>query len=322
MKRFKALVILLSLIMASPTFTISPKAWETNVTSTSPIVYESITTSINVYSTLIAPKLAPASVTPIRKYTVTVGTRFVANGVSGSYLRLTNNDIVSSTQFKKSTLTYTDLYVTGTVSRFDTEVYQTNKASVPTWEHPISSSRKIQTILNAGSLVEVNGKASNKYGSLFFRTKSGAYIFSGNVTRVNYLKPAAGNVTSHFGSRTSPITGLSEFHYGTDFGWGGGYRIVASRAGVVKETKYNFSDGRGRFIIIDHGNGIETRYYHLSEIYVTVGQKVIQGQQVGLMGNTGSSTATHLHFEVRVNGVAKNPLTYINTTYLCTTGCR
>jgi murein DD-endopeptidase MepM/ murein hydrolase activator NlpD len=322
MKKIKMALILLSLIMASPSLTLKPKAWETNVTTIAPVVYEVTTTTINVYSTIVAPKLAPSSVTPIKKYTVTLGTRFVVNGASGTYLRLSNNEIVWSGQFKKSTLTYNDLYIPGTVKRFDIVVYQTNKTSVPAWEHPLATSRKVTTYSNAGTLVQINGNATNKYGSLFLRTNTGAYIFSGNLTRVNYLKPCPGNVTSHFGIRVSPITGLSETHYGTDFGWGNGLRIVASREGVVKETKYNFIDGRGRFIIIDHGNGIETRYYHLSDIYVTVGQKVIQGAEIAKMGNTGSSTATHLHFELRINGVAKNPLNYINSTYLCTTGCR
>jgi murein DD-endopeptidase MepM/ murein hydrolase activator NlpD len=88
--------------------------------------------------------------------------------------------------------------------------------------------------------------------------------------------------------------------------------IYAAQSGVVSDV-YRFSvPGYGLAVVVDHGNGIKTLYAHMSEIYVSVGQQVLQGQSVGKMGDTGWATGVHLHFEVIVNGVKQNPLPYIS----------
>lgn len=101
-------------------------------------------------------------------------------------------------------------------------------------------------------------------------------------------------------------------HTGTDItGTGYGSNIYASAAGTVAKVKWG-STGYGYYVIINHGNGIQTLYAHMSNIYVRQGQYVNQGDVIGAMGSTGNSTGTHLHFEIRINGAYVNPLNYIS----------
>ncbi|MBS0123947.1 DUF5930 domain-containing protein [Thetidibacter halocola] len=109
--------------------------------------------------------------------------------------------------------------------------------------------------------------------------------------------------TSGFGYRWGRL------HAGTDFAAPHGTPIYSTADGVVVHAGWN--SGYGRLIKIQHEFGIETRYAHLSQIRVSVGQRVSRGQRIGDMGNTGRSTGTHLHYEVRVGGKPVNPMTYI-----------
>lgn len=110
----------------------------------------------------------------------------------------------------------------------------------------------------------------------------------------NYVIPAGGRITaynkpgSHSGGRALDIANSSA------------PSVYAADAGVIKSVKYD-ANGYGKYIIIDHGGGYSTLYAHLSKAYVSTGQRVSQGQSIGKMGNTGYSTGTHLHFEVRYN---------------------
>jgi len=114
---------------------------------------------------------------------------------------------------------------------------------------------------------------------------------------------AAFRFTSGFGPR------WGRMHSGTDFAAAYGTPIYATADGVV--THAGWQSGYGRLVKIQHEFGLETRYAHQSEIMVKVGQRVSRGQQIGAMGNSGRSTGTHLHYEVRVGGKAVNPMTYI-----------
>jgi murein DD-endopeptidase MepM/ murein hydrolase activator NlpD len=98
-------------------------------------------------------------------------------------------------------------------------------------------------------------------------------------------------------------------HNGTDFAGPHGTPIYSTADGVVK--KASWQSGYGRMVTIQHEFGIETRYAHLSKIRVKPGQRVSRGERIGDMGNTGRSTGTHLHYEVRVGGRPVNPMTYI-----------
>ena len=119
------------------------------------------------------------------------------------------------------------------------------------------------------------------------------------------------NMSSNYGYRRDPITGGGAMHNGIDFKGPHGEPILAAATGVV--THAGWQSGYGKTVEITHGNGLMTRYAHLSRINVTTGQKVEQGLQVGAMGSTGRSTGTHLHFEVRLNGRAINPRPFLET---------
>ena len=90
-----------------------------------------------------------------------------------------------------------------------------------------------------------------------------------------------------------------------------GTNIVAAESGTVILASYGWNGGYGNYIIINHGNGVTTRYAHASQLYVSVGQTVSKGQVIAAVGTTGNSTGPHLHFEVRINGSHRNPLNYL-----------
>lgn len=121
--------------------------------------------------------------------------------------------------------------------------------------------------------------------------------------------PSQGFITSRFGYRTSPFTGTKRLHKGLDIAAAVGTKIVAPADGKVV-----FADRDGAYgfcVEIDHGNGIKTRYAHMSKISAKLGSTIKRGDLVGLVGNTGRSTGAHLHYEVMVNGVHTDPLAYI-----------
>ena len=131
--------------------------------------------------------------------------------------------------------------------------------------------------------------------------------------------PCSHTVTSRFGPRTHPITGKYTNHNGMDIdGYGhDGYPIVACDAGVVVAAKW--SDSYGNYVMIDHGNGMQTLYAHMSGMAVKYGDTVTQGQSIGYLGSTGWSTGTHCHLEVYVNGSRTDPEAYFTgmTFYNC-----
>lgn len=116
-------------------------------------------------------------------------------------------------------------------------------------------------------------------------------------------------ISSPYGYRIHPITGRKSFHTGVDIAANSGNGVYAYSDGKVVEAGWNGAYGNS--ILIDHGNGLKTRYGHLSKIYVRVGQKVGTNDKIGAVGSTGFSTGSHVHFEVLKNGQTKNPLNYI-----------
>jgi len=122
--------------------------------------------------------------------------------------------------------------------------------------------------------------------------------------------PAPGHaVTSPFGVRTDPMLGTAALHTGMDFRAPIGMPAKVTAAGVV--TRAGWAGGYGRMVEVDHGNGFATRYGHLSEIDVAVGQKLATGDVIGRTGSSGRSTGPHLHYEVRHNGEAVDPLRFL-----------
>lgn len=118
-----------------------------------------------------------------------------------------------------------------------------------------------------------------------------------------------GRLSSDYGYRIHPITGVRTFHAGIDIATPVGTAVYAYTDGTVVAAGWDNS--YGRYVKISHGNGLETLYLHLSSIEVSVGDKVKVGNKIAKVGNTGFSTGPHLHFEVRVNGASKSPWAYI-----------
>lgn len=121
--------------------------------------------------------------------------------------------------------------------------------------------------------------------------------------------PGQYRVTSNFGGRADPITGVWSSHGGTDIAAPYGTPIVAANSGVVIFSGWHYS--YGNYVIIDHGGGIATLYGHSSKLLVGKGQAVSRGDRIALVGSTGYSTGNHLHFEVRINGVRTQPMDYL-----------
>lgn len=115
--------------------------------------------------------------------------------------------------------------------------------------------------------------------------------------------------SSGFGYRHAPTKGASTNHKGIDIPGPIGTPIHATADGIVGRAQW--VNGYGKYIELEHGNAVETRYGHMSALNVVAGQHVKQGDVIGYMGSTGRSTGSHLHYEVRINGVAVNPTAFL-----------
>ena len=116
-------------------------------------------------------------------------------------------------------------------------------------------------------------------------------------------------ISSHFGYRTDPFYKVQKLHGGIDFSGPMGTKIYCTGDGVVEQVTLG-SNGYGNYILVNHGYGYKTRYAHLQKALVKKGQKVTRGENIALMGNTGKSTAPHLHYEVIKNDKAINPVDF------------
>lgn len=125
------------------------------------------------------------------------------------------------------------------------------------------------------------------------------------------IKPVTASITASFGYRKNPFTSRgSEFHKGIDFAASYGQTVSASGDGIVAFSGWNA--GYGRMVIISHGYGLSSLYAHNSKLLVKQGDKVKKGQAISKVGNTGRSTGTHLHYEVKLNGKNVNPANYFD----------
>jgi len=129
------------------------------------------------------------------------------------------------------------------------------------------------------------------------------------LTHTPSIWPVKGWVTSGFGFRTNPFTGLTQMHEGIDISNQVGTLVIAPASGIVSDTGNDFT--HGRFVVISHGFGMTSRYNHLSKVLVGAGQKVNRGDKIAEVGTSGQSTGPHLHYEVRINGIPVNPMRYI-----------
>lgn len=162
-------------------------------------------------------------------------------------------------------------------------------------------------------LVEAAKEAARRKKEAEEAARRGTFTQGGNVIsgsgQFNHPCPA-GHFTSAFGWRSKPFGGGSELHAGIDWGTSGATPpVYAAESGTVTTVAYN--SARGNYIIINHGNGLQTLYQHLSVSGVSVGQSVNRGDHIANVGSTGLSTGAHLHFEVHVNGTPVDPASYL-----------
>lgn len=130
--------------------------------------------------------------------------------------------------------------------------------------------------------------------------------FAPVVLSIRPVLPVHGRLTSCFGWRINPITEKLSFHTGIDIAVPEGTPVGAALAGVVEDTGLNAA--YGNYVLLNHGNGVETFYGHNSAVTVKKGMSVKAGEQIARSGSTGMSTGPHLHFELRVRGVCVNAL--------------
>ncbi len=133
-----------------------------------------------------------------------------------------------------------------------------------------------------------------------------------SIGNINFIWPcpSSSRITSEFGSRESPTEGASTSHKGMDIGAASGSSIKAAAAGEVVISTYSYS--AGNYIMLNHGGGVYTVYMHCSQLLVSEGETVAQGQEIAKVGSTGYSTGPHLHFGIRVNGDYVNPAGFVS----------
>lgn len=171
------------------------------------------------------------------------------------------------------------------------------------------------SIAAEGSLVPSFTETLEEYN--FLKTASFS-VFSRKYPRLwqtntrPTLWPVNGRLTSYFGKRTDPFTGMGAFHPGVDIPAPVGEPVRAAGDGVVLQAEW--AGEYGRLVIIDHGGGMTTYYGHLSRIDVVPGQEVRVGQIIGAVGSSGRTTAPHLHYEVRQGGNPVNPYIFLRSS--------
>lgn len=136
------------------------------------------------------------------------------------------------------------------------------------------------------------------------------YTYTGNGI-FTWPLSTGGTLTSNYGYRIHPISGVRKMHTGIDLAAPAGTPILAAESGTVSLVR-KLGTGYGWYVVVSHGSNISTLYAHMSSIIVSEGQAVSRGQKLGGVGTTGSSTGNHLHFEVRVNGSHVSPWGYIS----------
>jgi murein DD-endopeptidase MepM/ murein hydrolase activator NlpD len=164
----------------------------------------------------------------------------------------------------------------------------------------------------AASQATVSGKADPQFRALFNSWKRLDQVENTLVSIPSDKPVQIVTVNSGFGVRSDPFRGGRAMHAGVDMPGPYGTPIYATADAVVGRT--GWVGGYGNLIELEHGKGIQTRYGHLSSILVAPGATIKRGQQIGLMGSTGRSTGNHLHYEVRIDGAAVNPIPFLQST--------
>lgn len=188
----------------------------------------------------------------------------------------------------------------------DNDDWYTNQTKV--LQEPSAGHRKVVAIVSYRNNAEVEREIIKEEIVLEAVPK---IVERGTKIPPTYIKPiSGGRLSSGFGKRSAPTRGASTYHKGVDWATPVGTAVMASASGTV--AKAGWGSGYGYVVYINHSDGRQTRYAHLSKVLVSVGQTVSQGDKIALSGNTGVSSGPHVHFELIINGSRVNPLDYLN----------
>ena len=203
------------------------------------------------------------------------------------------------------------------VDEVNFDIEYTNSADMYQGDYKVTSPGQYGAADVVASVTYVNGTETERtvLSSVTLREPVTEQRVQGTKERPSWYPtgsfrwPCSGRITSTFGGRKSPGGIGSTNHKGIDIAGSYGTPIYAADGGTI--TYSGWMGGYGYTVRIDHNNGKQTYYAHNSKLLVSVGQHVYKGQQIAKMGSTGNSTGNHCHFEVRINGVAKNPMSYL-----------
>ena len=203
------------------------------------------------------------------------------------------------------------------VDQVNFDIEYTNSADMYQGDYKVTSPGQYGAADVVASVTYVNGTETERtvLSSVTLREPVTEQRVQGTKERPSWYPtgsfrwPCSGRITSTFGGRKSPGGIGSTNHKGIDIAGSYGTPIYAADGGTI--TYSGWMGGYGYTVRIDHNNGKQTYYAHNSKLLVSVGQHVYKGQQIAKMGSTGNSTGNHCHFEVRINGVAKNPMSYL-----------
>ena len=209
----------------------------------------------------------------------------------------------------------------GTTDAFVTRAASTDRDLSREEQASVSISEAVTQ--RAAQLDEVGQKVAEAQASVAAQVRSETLANTGTAidaeaerfASMKFFWPTEGEISSPWGMRLHPILRYTRLHGGADIGGAVGAPIYAVADGVVTKAAQGYNGGSGNNVRIDHGQmdgqNIETSYLHMNSISVSDGQKVKKGQQIGTVGNTGLSTAPHLHFSVYVNGANSDPAPFL-----------
>lgn len=227
-----------------------------------------------------------------------------------STIRIGDEIIVTSPEpelsvIRQEQLYYEEDYDADIIYIDNDDWYTTDKV---TRKEPSAGHRKVVSVITYRNDMEVSREIQKEEVTIPAVAK---VVERGTKIPPTYIRPVSGGrLSSGFGGRRAPTKGASTYHKGVDWAVPTGTAVMASSGGTI--TKAGWGSGYGYVVYIDHGDGRQTRYAHLSKVLVKAGQKVVQGQKIALSGNTGRSTGPHLHFEILINGGQVNPLNHLS----------
>ena len=176
---------------------------------------------------------------------------------------------------------------------------------------PLQKGDRIETGASA-AVADPAAQGDGRFHALFMSWKKLDGTAAQGAIAVPSSKPVnIATFTSGFGVRSDPFRGSAAMHAGIDLAGPMGTPVYATADGMVEKAEW--SGGYGNMVEIDHGRGLETRFGHLSRVLVHPGEKVTRGMLIALMGSTGRSTGSHLHYEVRIDGHAVNPIPFLQS---------